>query len=163
FILWWPMAGFLMLGYALGLYWQRKNQLLRPVDFTPPVHWTERDHRAWHLVQARAEAAAKLPPDKLSSLSFYFETAQARAEELAHFYHPHAKDPLGALTIPEILAVAELAAHDLAEMVDQYLPGGHLLTIQDWRRAKQVSDWYQTANQLYWAISAVFSPVNTGV
>ena len=39
--------------------------------------------------------------------------------------------------MPEILAVVELAAHDLAEMVDRYLPGGHLLTIRDWQRAKK--------------------------
>jgi predicted GTPase len=67
------------------------------------------------------------------------------------------------LTIPEILAVVELAAHDLARMVDQYLPGGHLLTVNNWRQAKQVSDWYQTANNAYWLIAALFSPINTGV
>jgi len=48
-------------------------------------------------------------------------------------------------------------------LVDQYLPGGHLLTVNDWRRAKQVSDWYQTANNIYWLVSAVFSPINTGI
>jgi len=64
--------------------------------------------------------------------------------------------------VPEILAVVELATHDLAEMVDRYLPGGHLLTIRDWQRAKKAADWYQRANNLFWVISAVFSPVTTG-
>jgi hypothetical protein len=63
--------------------------------------------------------------------TFYTEVAQNMALELARFYHPGAKDPLGSLTLPEILAVIELASHDLAQMVDQYLPGGHLMRIDD--------------------------------
>src|SRR5262249_44515682 len=62
---------------------------------------------------------------------------------------------------PEILAVTELAAADLAETVDRYLPGGHLVTVADWRRVRQVADWYRTARNIYWLASAVFSPVNT--
>jgi predicted GTPase len=81
--------------------------------------------------------------------------------ELARFYHPGAADPVASLTIPEMLAVVELAAHDLAEMVEQYLPGGHLLTVKDWRNARKAVDWYQTANNVYWAISSIFSPINT--
>jgi predicted GTPase len=163
FYVWWPLAGCMFLGYALAWYWQSKRMLLRPVDTVPPLHWTDRDHEAWKLVKARADQAAKISTDQLSQFQFYIDTAQAMAIELAHFYHPKVKDPIGALTIPEILAVIELASHDMAQLVDQYLPGGHLLTINDWRRAKQVSDWYQTANNVYWLVSAIFSPINTGV
>jgi predicted GTPase len=162
-IVWWPMAGCMVLGYVLGWYWQHKQQLLRPVDFTPAGHWTDRDRHAWQLIEARAKKTAELTPDQLSTFQFYTDTAQELAQELARFYHPHAKDPIASLTIPEILAVIELAAHDLAELVDKYLPGGHLLTVQDWRRAKQISDWYQTASNVYWLISALYSPLNTGL
>ena len=89
--------------------------------------------------------------------------AKEMALELAHFYNPRSQDPVGPLTIPEILAVLELSAHDLAELVDHYLPGGHLLTIDDWRRARQATDWYRQASNAYWLISAVFSPIETGV
>jgi predicted GTPase len=163
FYVWWPLAGCMFLGYVLAWYWQSKRMLLRPVDTVPPLHWTDRDHEAWKLVKARADQAAKISTDQLSQFQFYIDTAQAMAVELAHFYHPKVKDPIGALTIPEILAVIELASHDMAQLVDQYLPGGHLLTINDWRRAKQVSDWYQTANNAYWLVSAIFSPINTGI
>jgi predicted GTPase len=163
FILWWPMAASMILGYALALYWQKRKQLLRPVDFAPPDRWTQRDKQAWKLVEQRAEAAVKLDPERLASVPFYLDAAQEMALELARFYHPKSKDPLGSLTIPEILAVIELASHDLAEMVDNYLPGGHLLTVNDWRRARQVTDWYQTATNLYWAVSAIFSPINTAI
>src|SRR5262249_40527127 len=151
------------LGYALGWYWQHKRQLLRPVHEEPPLVWTERDRQAWQLVEARAQAAPKLTPDQLTDAAFYLQTGQELALELARFYHPGAADPLGSRTVPEVLAVVELAAHDLAEMVDEYLPGGHLLTIRNWQRAKQATDWYQTASKAYWVISALFSPVNTGL
>ena len=160
---WWPLTALMILGYVLAWYWQKRKQLLRPVDFTPPLHWTDRDRKAWELVQKRAEEAAKLDPDRLTSFDFYVDTGREMALELAHFYHPRSTDPVGALTLPEILAVIELAAHDLAEMVDQYLPGGHLLTVNNWRQAKQVSDWYQTASNVYWVISALFNPVNTAL
>jgi predicted GTPase len=159
---WWPMTACFALAYILGWYWQRQNRLLQ-VDFTPSLHWTDRDRQAWLLVEARAKNGAKLGPDKLSSVPFYMETAQEMAGELARFYHPGAEDPIGSLTIPEMLAVAELASHDLAQMVDQYLPGGHLLTVKQWRQARQVTEWYQTANKVYWLIAGLFNPIGTGV
>jgi predicted GTPase len=160
-LVWWPMMALVALGYFLGAYWQRKQMLLHPVDMTPPAHATERDKQAWQLIEARAKAASRLDPDKLSNPQHYLEVAQEMGRELAVHYHPNTEDLIGALTVPEILAVIELAAHDLAEMVDRYLPGGHLLTIRDWQRAKKATDWYQRATTVWWAISAVFSPINT--
>lgn len=160
---WWPLMAFLALGYLLGAYWQRKQMLLRPVELTPPAHATERDRRAWELVEARAKAAPQLGSDTLSDPQHYLAVAQEMAKELAAHYNPRTDDLIGALTVPEILAVIELAAHDLGEMVDHYLPGGHLLTVRDWQRAKKAADWYQAGTNVYWAIAAVFSPVNTAV
>ena len=85
------------------------------------------------------------------------------ALELAKAYNPGAKDPVGSLTIPEILAVIELASHDLSEMVRQYLPAGHLLTINDWRGAQKATKWYQAGSNIYWAISTIFAPYKTAV
>jgi predicted GTPase len=163
FLVWWPMAISLAAGYLLAWHWQRKRQLLSPPSFDHLPHWTDRDQQAWQLVAERARAGAKLNSDTLSSVQFYADTAQDLALELARFYHPGAKDPIGSLTVPEMLAVVELAAHDLAEMVAKYLPGGHLLTVNDWKKARQAADWYQTASNVYWIISSVFAPVTTGV
>lgn len=162
FFAWWPMALCMGLGYTLGWYWQRKRLLLRPVDFAAPYHWTERDKQAWRLIEDRARSAAALPADKLTSIDHYLTTAQEMAGELAAFYHPGTTDPVHNLTVPEILAVVELAAHDLGDLVDRYVPGSHLLTIKDWRRARQALDWYQPASNLYWAITALFAPLETG-
>jgi predicted GTPase len=162
FFAWWPMALCMAAGYTLGWYWQRKRLLLHPPDFTAPKHWTERDKQGWQLVEARARAASSLPADKLTDLRHYQTTAEEMAAEMTRFYHPGETDPVNNRTVPEILAVIELAAHDLVKLVDQYVPGSHLLTIKDWRRAKQALDWYQPASNVYWAITALFSPLETG-
>jgi predicted GTPase len=160
---WWPLAACLALAYGLGWYWQRKKQLLPSPEFPRPMHWTDRDHKAWALVENRGKAAATLDADTLSGIPIYVDTAQQMALEIARVYHPAASDPVSTLTIPEMLAVIELAAHDLAELVDQYLPGGHLLTLRNWQQAKQAADWYRTASNVYWLIAGLFSPIETGV
>jgi uncharacterized protein len=163
FWVWWGIAGCMSLGYGLGLYWQRKNRLLRPPESEAPLLWTDRDRQAWQLVQARAAGANKLSAEQMASLQTYVDTAQEMALELARYYHPRAADPVGDLTIPEILAVVELASQDMGELVDQYLPGGHLLTVNNWKQAQKATEWYATANTLYWAVSALFAPVSTAV
>ncbi|MFN4260432.1 MAG: GTPase family protein [Gemmataceae bacterium] len=160
---WFALLVAVTFGYLLAWYWQRKRLLLRPPPETTPSHWTERDQRAWQLVEARAKAVTDITAEQLGDVHFYVSLAQDMGRELAHFYHPKAEDPIGPLTIPEILAVIELAAHDMAELVDQNLPGGHLLTIHDWRRARQMADWYQRASNIYWLVAAVFAPWETGL
>jgi predicted GTPase len=163
FYVWWPIILFIGLGYGLGWYWQHKRVLLRPVTFNTLPHWTERDAEAWKLVEARAQAATNFDTNQMSDIQFYVTTGQHMAQELATFYHPRAQDPVGNLTIPEILAVVELASHDMAEIVDRYLPGGHLLTVNDWRRARVATEWYQSANKFYWLVSALFEPIGTTI
>jgi predicted GTPase len=162
-LFWWLMAACLSAGYLLGWYWQHKRQLLRPPNFEPPLFWTDRDKGAWALVKARAEAAARLDPDKMTDFDFYTRQAKDMAQELAAYYNPGAEDPVGALTIPELLAVVELASQDLGQLVDRYVPGGHLLTVNDLRLARRIPDWYQSASNIYWVIAALFDPVGTGL
>jgi predicted GTPase len=160
---WWAVVLCMAGGAVLASYWQSKRQLLKPVDFTPPVHWTERDQKAFRLVEARAQAAEKVDPAKLIDPHHYLAVGQEIAQELAAFYHPGAKDPVGNLTVPELLAVVELATHDLADMVDKYVPGGHLLTVNNFRQARLASNWYNVASNVFWAVGALFNPVNTGL
>jgi len=163
FYSWLVMFSLMSLGLLLAWRWQSKRQLLLPPGFDTPEHWTERDSQALKLVEARVKAASNLDQAKLIQLPFYVSTAQELAQELAAFYKPGAKDPVSKLTVPEVLAVVELASHDLGELVERYVPGSHLMTIRDLRLAKQAADWAQTANALYWSVQALFNPVQTGV
>lgn len=160
---WLVMFVLMTTGYTLAWRWQRARVLLLPPDFESPPHWTARDSQALTLVQARAEAASKLERARLLDSAFYFNTAREMAQEIAAFYHPGAKDPVTSLTVPELLAVIELAAHDLGVMVERYLPAGHLMSIDDWRKAKVAADWAQKANLLYWLVYAIYNPVDAGM
>jgi len=51
----------------------------------------------------------------------------------------------------------------MADLVEHHLPGGHLLTINDWKRARHAVSVYQTASKIYWAGAALFDPVQTGL
>lgn len=159
---WWPITGSIALGSMLAVYWYRKHGLIRPLPFAPPPHAADRDREAWKLVETHAAAVGQWKPEQLTAPLFYLETAQKLSTELARFYQPHTSDPVGAVTLQEILAVIELAAHDLAELLDQYVPAGHLITIDQWRKARRATDWYQSASQLYWLAAAIWSPLETG-
>src|SRR5438874_11374294 len=80
---WWPMFASWAIAYGLGWYWARKRSLLRPPDFSPAAASTERDQRAWKLVEERAKGASKVPPDQSLEFQFYVSTAQEMALELA--------------------------------------------------------------------------------
>jgi predicted GTPase len=163
FWVWWPLTACFGLALILGWYWQRKLRLLGRPDIEVPLHWTDRDRDAWKLVEAQAKRAETVDSKKLTDFDFYVSTAQLMAQELARAYYPRAADPVGGVTLPELLAVVELASHDLGEMVDRYLPGSHLLTIDHWRRTRQAADLYQKASNLTWLISSLFSPAETGI
>src|SRR4051812_47123012 len=107
------------------------------------MQWTARDREAWKLVEARAKNTTGIDADTMTDMMFYTKIDQDMAHELAAFYHPRAGDPVGGLTIPEILSVVELASGDLHEMVIEHMPAGHLLTINDLRQARKFVDWYQ--------------------
>ncbi|MFO0966079.1 MAG: GTPase [Gemmataceae bacterium] len=158
---WWPLTGCFALALFLAWRWQRKRRLLN-VDFSPSLHWTDQDRQAWELVEKRAQNAAAISMDQLTNLNFYVDTARDLASDLAHFYHPGAQDPIANLTLLEILGAVELAAHDLALLMEKYVPGSHFLSIKNWKTANQALGWYQTLSNVGWIIAGVFNPIGAG-
>jgi hypothetical protein len=160
---WWPLATSLAVGYGLAYYWQRQRRLLPLPEAPVPEHWTDRDESARKLIDARLANAGKLDIRQLTDFEFYRQTTLEMAHELASFYHPKAKDPLSHLTAPEVLAVVELVSHDLAELVDRYVPGANRLSLTEWqeaqRWAKRLTDGYQLYSNVSWALSALLNPV----
>lgn len=160
FYAWWPMGLCLATAYILAWRWQ-KGMRARQTEAPPSLHWTDRDREAWKLVEARVKAGDAVPPEKFEQPQFYFDTAQEMAGQLSKAYRPDATDPIGIVTVPEILSVVELASHDLNELARQYVPGSHLMTVDHWRKARRAIDWYRSASNVYWAASAIFDPIRT--
>jgi len=166
FIAWWPMALCFLLAYTLAWYWTRKRKaptvLDAPLGKTPD-YWTTRDKSAWKEVEAFAGAAPPISQDEMGDLTRYAADAQTLATKITHIYHPNAKDPFGHLTLPELMACAELIAHDLAKLVDQYVPGGHVLTVNNFRAVRTAADWYQRGRNVYWIASMFVDPLRAGM
>src|SRR5262245_1101706 len=157
---WWPMGLSLALAYILAWRWQK--QLRRRQSEGPQhLHWTDRDRLAWKTVEERVKVADAIESEKFGQPRFYYDTAEELAHELVHVYRPDATDPVGLVTVPEILTVIELAAHDLNELARTYVPGSHLMTVDHWRTARNAIDWYRQASNVYWVASAVFDPIKT--
>jgi predicted GTPase len=166
-LFWWGFLLVMATGYLLAAHWTRQKQLLPSPEPTPPMFWTEQDKRAWELVKTRAEQSDKLDRAQLTQMPFYMVTAQQMADEITRFYHPNAKDPIGSVTVPELLAVLELAFGDMWELVDRTVPGGNLLTVDQWRKAKEWGDWAakvgSNLSNAYYALAGLFDPVNMGL
>jgi hypothetical protein len=158
---WFPMAVCIGTAYYLAYRWQQ--QFLVATKLEPEFHWTERDKSAMQIVEQHAQRAQNLTMEQLAVPQFYFEQSMSLAGALAKFYHPHAVDPYGHLTIPEMLAVAELAAADLDQLVRTHLPAGHLLTLNDVRRAQVALKHYQAATNVAWAAGLLFNPAQTAI
>lgn len=157
---WWPMGLSLALAYILAWRWQKQIRA-RQAEAPPPMHWTDRDRLAWKRVEERAMKADDIPADQFGSPQFYFDVAQEMAGELAKVYRPDSIDPVGIVTVPEILTVIELASHDLNALARKYVPGSHMMTVDNWRTARKAVDWYRRASNVYWVASAVLDPLKT--
>lgn len=168
---WAGMAVCFLAAYGLAWYWTRKGSLRSALPSTGPEtapgYWTDRDREAWKLVEAHAASAEGLTAEQMADSNRYAADANELALKVARVYVPGAANPFGHLTLPEILACGELVSHDLNELVNEYVPGSHLLTVNDWVRTRKYADqaavWYPRLRNAYWALSAVFNPVKTGV
>lgn len=159
--LWWILPACWGASYLLA---RRALRSARAEDFGPhptlPAFWTPRDREAWRIVEKAAEDARKLNPVDLVDARFYLRAAEKLSLEIARFYHPDAKDPISDLTVPEILAAAELALEDLSDLVTNYVPGSRHLTVRRWRMLGQAPAYYTAASNLGYAISALFGPTS---
>ncbi|HET6575524.1 MAG TPA: GTPase [Fimbriiglobus sp.] len=167
FTAYWPMALCWLAAYLLGRYWTRRRKPTETTSIPTPEYWTDRDKRAWAIVEAHAAQVPALTAEQFGDLNRYASDAQELALQVARVYKPNAADPFGHLTLPEVLACGELVAHDLTALVNKYVPGSHLLTVGDLKRIRNTvdtaSEWYPRLRNVYWIASAIFNPVKTGL
>ena len=167
-IAFWPMAGCYLAAYLLGWYWLRRRRVTAPTDAEPrPEYWTDTDKRAWVVVEEYVTTLTPPTADQFSDLNRYASEAQELALRVARVYRPSAADPFGHLALPEILACGELVSHDLAKLVERYVPGSHLMSVNDYKRVRTAvdaaSEWYPRLRGVYWLATAFINPIKTGL
>lgn len=162
FWIWWPLPALWGVAYWLSSRWGTDILPLPAAAFGVKQHWTPQDHKAFELILERQKTVREIPPDRLVEPQFYLETALDIARETSRHYHPHAKDPFTSLTVLEILAAAQLAADDLEDWFEKYVPGSHLLSVGQWKMLSRAPEWYRTASNVAWAASMFVNPMNIG-
>lgn len=149
-----------------GLAWLMLRAWGNPLEISPPpldeTHWTPRDEDAAEIIRQQQELAKTATPEQLVDPKFYSLTAQQLAEKIAKHYHPKAQDPLGKLTVLEVLAATELVSEDLEKWFLENVPGSHLITISQWKLMSNAPQWWQYASNAGWLASIAMNPVNIG-
>ena len=164
---WVPMFLSIALSYLLAWRWTHRTAGLPGSEVPPENYWTERDKLAWEKVRAKAAGYEKVTTDQLADPKHYTELALDLAVQVGDVYNPGrvagAADAFDLATLPEVMTCVELAAADLNDLVQKYVPGSHLLRIKDMKRARKATEWYKTGQNVYWAASAVVNPIDTAL
>jgi small GTP-binding protein len=160
FWFWWAVPTCWGVAFLLARRWRRPLIHQPASDLAPPLHWTAQDQEAWRLVQAQQQAAAELSPERLTDPHFYLQSAIDLSLAIARHYHPQTQDPVGSLTVPDILAAAQLAIEDSAQWVSEYVPGSHLLTVNQWRTLAKTPRWLSKAGDVTWVVSVLLDPLS---
>jgi len=113
-------------------------------------------------VDAKAKAFSSISTDQLGDPRHYTDVALDLADQVAKVYFPGGVTPFDHLTLPEVLACVELAAADLDELVQKYVPGSHLIRVRDLRSAKKATEWYRFGQNAMWVGSVFINPVQSG-
>ena len=149
-----------------GLAWLLLRVWGRPLVATAPeldqIHWTPRDEAAAEIIRKEQERADRISAEKLTDTRFYEEVTRDLAFKIARHYHPQAADPLGNLTVVEILAATQLVSEDLEAWLNDNVPGSHLMTVAQWKLLSNAPQWWQIASNAGWVASTLRNPLNIG-
>lgn len=159
---WVPLFACLAVAYYLGWRWTRRGYWPSPIAQVPS-YWTERDQQAWQKVIEKAQSFEHIRVEQLENPRHYSDVALDLATQLAAVYNPGIQEPFDSVTLPEILTCIELAAADLNESVQRYVPGSHLVRLGDLKQARKAVDYYKTGQNIYWAGAALWDPVQTAL
>lgn len=125
-------------------------------------HWTPQDHAAAAIIEAEQQRLEGVTGTDLADARFYRDRTLALATKLAKHYHPKAADPLDKLSVVEILTVAQLVSADLEDWFQTYVPGSHLITVQQWRMLSYAPGWWAAVANVGWVASVLLNPASLG-
>jgi uncharacterized protein len=158
--LWWTMPICWGLAALLWRAWGSRLEIPQlPLDRT---HWTPQDQAATEIVKAEQQRVGDYTKAQLCDPQFYTQITQDLALKIAQHYYPKAQDPLGQRTVVEILAAVQLISEDVEEWFLKYVPGGHLVTVSQWRLLSHAPGWWTAASNAGWVASILLNPLNLG-
>lgn len=160
FWLWWLLPGCWGLAAIIWKLMLPPKPIFDVLQAGQCDHWTPRDFQAWNIVLSEHAQVDSYSSQELSDPHFYLRKTLELADKLAQHYHPRSSDPLGELSVVEILAVAHLVSEDLEDWLLKYVPGSHWLTVSQWRMLSKAPRWWNRAVQTGWAISMLLNPIN---
>jgi small GTP-binding protein len=158
--IWWTLPVCWGLGSLLWRWWGRAIEI--PVPDLDHAHWTPRDQAAWQIVEAEQKRVDEIAAADLTDPQYYTKITQELALKIARHYHPRAQDPLGSLSVVEILAAVDLISEDMEDWFLRFVPGSHLITVSQWRMLSNAPSWWDTAMNAGWVVSIALNPLNIG-
>lgn len=155
---WWIIPGCWLAVFLTGKFWKKPD--LSDRELPTSVHWTPQDDKAKQIIRQFQQRVDTLEPEDLTGLQLYVDTAQELARALANHYHQDTKDAISSLTVVEVLAAIRLAVDDLEDWFQDSVPGGHLITIHQWKMLSHAPKWVQRASDAGWLASVLWNPLN---
>ncbi len=164
----WMSGHWLWLSWMIPVCWTAAWLVLRftqRVEVPLPeigskVHWTPQDHAAAAIIEAEQKKVSEFTGEQLIDPQFYTARTIELANEFARHYHPKAKDPLGSISVIELLTAVQLVAEDLEVLLRENVPGSHLITVSQWRLLANAPAWWRTASNLGWLASILWNPTS---
>lgn len=147
-VLWiWLLFSSLAMASGWGLAQLLRGRTPRPeiAVVQPSPNWAPAGEAAWKEVEAIAQRAEKRK-QSLDSVDPAWQLLREVLHTVAVHYRPKAKKPELDIPLPHALHIAELVARDLRHATSQYVPGAHILTINDLLNLKK---WTALGRRFY--------------
>lgn len=141
YFLWWALSAAVLLiaGRALLKWLRERNRDAAPSDVQASSDWAPSSEPAWKKVE---EFSARVrsenwPLDQPGSWEKLFRQL---FETVAREYRPDSANPLLEAPVTHIAGIIERVSRDVRRAADEKLPGGHILTVNDWIKAHYYVD-----------------------
>jgi uncharacterized protein len=135
----------------------RERRRLEEATTGAGENWPAEAERCWDKVEAFAGSAstAQWP---LNDGPGMMRLAREVLLLVAQHFHPRAKQPLLAMTVPHTLTIIERAAGELRDTLVQNIPMSHRVTLGTMVQAKELHAFFKQHEGLYRMLRAVVSP-----